>query len=104
MAREIVALYHGKDLAEKAEENFEKTFSKGGIPDDVLSVTVAENVPLIDVLLSEKIVESKNEWKRLLGEGAVTEMTSGEKIVESNIKATEGTYKIGKRRFIKITK
>jgi tyrosyl-tRNA synthetase len=102
LAKEIVSYYHGKNLAEKAEENFEKTFAKGGVPDDVLVLTVAEDVLMVDILLAEKIVESKTEWRRLVGDGAVTNMDTGEKITDEKIKAKNGTYKIGKRRFVKM--
>jgi len=34
--------------------------------------------------------------------GAIKEMSSGEKVIDPNTVAFPGTYKIGKRRFIKI--
>jgi tyrosyl-tRNA synthetase len=102
LAKEIVTLYHGQKSAESAEENWNKTFSKGGVPDDVLTLTVAEGTTMIDVLLTEKVVESKTDWRRLVENGAVTNMTTGEKITDPNMKALVGTYKIGKRRFVKI--
>jgi tyrosyl-tRNA synthetase len=102
LAREIVKMCHSADAADRAEENWNKTFSSGGAPDDVLKIEVAENVPLVDVLLAEKKVDSKTEWRRLIGDGAVTEMNTGEKITDEKINAKNGVYKIGKRRFIKI--
>jgi tyrosyl-tRNA synthetase len=98
----VVEMYYGKDKAQKALENFEKTFAKGGVPDDVIEVTVAEGTELIDVLMSEEIVASKTEFRRLMSEGAITTMTSGEKISDTDAKVKSDTYKIGKRRFIKI--
>ncbi len=100
LAKEIVTLYHGKDLAEKAYKNFEETFSKGGIPEDILKINIAENTPLVDVLLDQKIVESKTEWRRLVGDGAVSK--DGVKIEDSNTNSIKGVYKIGKRRFVEI--
>jgi tyrosyl-tRNA synthetase len=102
VAKTIVAMLHSEKLAENAEKNFEKTFSKGGIPEDILEVTIAKDSNLIDLAVSEKIVESKSEWRRLVEEGAVSNMDNGEKINDSNIKVSSGTFKIGKRRFIKI--
>ncbi len=101
LAKEIVTLCHSQDAAHKAEENFEKTFSKGGVPDDVGEVEVARDTALIDVLLAEKIVESKTDWRRLVEDGAVTHMPDT-KITDSAIKAETGVYKVGKRRFLKI--
>ena len=107
LAREIVTLYHGQKDAEKAEENWIKTFSEGGVPDDILTINVSDTVTvedklMVDVLLAEKVVESKTDWRRLVSDGAVTNMNNEEKITDSNIKAIPGTYKIGKRRFVKI--
>lgn len=102
LAKEIVKMCYSEKEAEDAKNNFDKTFSQGGIPDDVLTINVANNVPMVDILLAENIVESKSEWRRLIESGAVTEMSSEEKIYDHNIKTKNGVYKIGKRRFVKI--
>jgi tyrosyl-tRNA synthetase len=102
LAYEIVKIYHGEKKAKEAEENFENTFSKGGIPEDVLEVSVNDGTKLVDVLLSEKIVSSKTEFRRLIGEGAITDMDKNEKIKDFEVKALKAVYKIGKHRFIKI--
>ena len=104
LAKEIVTMCHSANAAEKAEQNWSKTFSQGGVPDDILTLTVAEEVPMVDILLAEKVVESKTDWRRLIENGAVTNMESEEKITDPNQKAVTGTYKIGKRRFVKIVK
>ncbi len=112
LAYELVRLYHGKEKAKEAEENFEKTFAKGGVPDDVVEVSVAKGIMFVDILLAEKLIISKSEYRRLISEGAITKMASpgdtnrpredGSKITEIDFKVSNGTYKIGKRRFIKI--
>lgn len=100
LAKEVVSMYHGKDLAEKAEKNFEETFSKKGTPENILKISISENTPIVDVLLDQKIIESKTEWRRLVSDGAVSK--DGEKVEDSNINSVSGVYKIGKRRFIQI--
>ncbi len=102
LAFEIVKELNDATSAQRAQDIFESTFSKGGVPDDVLEISVAHGTLLVDVLLSEKIVESKTEFRRLVGEGAITFMETEEKISDTTIDATHGVYKIGKRRFIKI--
>ncbi len=102
LAKEIVTLCHSLEDANRAEQNFEKSFSKGGIPEDVLEVVIAEGTTLVDVLLSENIVSSKTDWRRLVEEGAVTHMESEKKVGDVSEKIKYGVYKIGKRRFIKI--
>ncbi len=102
LAREVVALYHGKEKAKKSEENFDKTFSKGGIPEDLLELNVAKDLLLSDVFTAKEVVSSKSEWRRLVEEGAVTNMETEEKISEPNIKVSDGVFRIGKKRFVKI--
>ena len=108
IARILVAELNSEKEAQEAQENFQNTFGKGGVPEDVLEVTVAQGYPLVDVLLAQQIVSSKNEFRRLVSEGAITKIDkglsaqAGEKITDTESKALIGTYKIGKRRFIKI--
>lgn len=102
LAHEIVKIYHGSKKADTARENFENTFSKGGIPDEVIEVGATRGEKLIDVLLDNKIINSKSEFRRLVYEGAVTNMDTENKITDPELISISGTYKVGKRRFIKI--
>ena len=102
LAKEIVKLCHSAEASDRAEENWNKTFSEGGVPDDVLTLTVAQDALMVDILLAEKIIDSKTDWRRLVENGAVTNMQSGEKITDDKTKAISGTYRIGKKRFVKI--
>ncbi|MFQ5661679.1 MAG: tyrosine--tRNA ligase [Candidatus Paceibacteria bacterium] len=100
LAGEIVTIYHGENGAQKAKENFENTFSSGGVPEDAQEVSVESGVELYDAVSS--LVESKSELRRLVESGAVTEV-GGEKITDINFKIQKDvTLKIGKRRFLKI--
>lgn len=100
LASEIVALCFGEREAEKARHTFEQTFSKGEIPEDIEEV--AAGTEWIDMVVTQKLVESKGEFRRLVEAGAVSEMNTGEKITDPNTITKPGVYKIGKRRFIKI--
>lgn len=104
LALEIVSMYYGATLANSAKSNFENTFSKGGVPEDVLQVKLKPGVKLVDVVLDNKMVSSKTEWRRLVAEGAVTSMDNDEKVSDSEQEAVEGTFRIGKKRFIRINK
>lgn len=105
LAKELVTIYHGESEAQKAEDNFDKTFSQGdGVPDDVLSVNVAQGVLLADVLLANKLIESKSEWRRLVVSSAIENVSTKEKIEDANFTLQEdATIKIGKKRFIQIS-
>ena len=102
LAYEIVKIYHGEKKAKEAQDNFINTFAKGGVPKDILEVSVKNDMKLVDLLLAEKIVSSKTEFRRLIGEGAITDMDKNEKVKDIEAKALKTVYKIGKHRFIKI--
>ncbi len=102
LAIEIVKLYHGEKEAEKAKQNFENTFGKGGVPENILEVNSDESKPLVEVLIEQGIVSSKSEWRRLVGDGAIGMIEPDQKITDENFKANPGIYKIGKKRFIKL--
>ena len=99
---EVVKIYHGEKKAKDAQNNWEKTFSKKEIPTEVDSVFIKKGSLLVEVLLLEKIISSKNEFRRLIGEGAITNMDKNEKVSSFEELAQNGVYKIGKKRFCKI--
>lgn len=103
LAREIVTLYHSADAAQAAQDSWENAFSKGGLPDEIPEVLVAPGDLLVDVLIHEKLVESKSDFRRLIDECAVKIMPSDEKITDYKYAIAETVIvKIGKRKFIKI--
>lgn len=89
LAYEIVRLYHGEAEAASARDSFDSAFSKGGIPEDILTVKISQNTQLVDILLEQGLVSSKTEFTRLSKAGAIKEIDIG-------------VYRIGKHRFIKI--
>jgi len=100
LARQIVAIYHGEEAAEGAEKAFVETFQKGKLPDDVSVYKVASKTPMADALLATGVVASKNEFRRLVEEGAVTEW-EGKKISDPFMAVDRTmTLKVGKRRFV----
>lgn len=107
LAEEIVTTYHSKEKAEEAKENFEKTFSKGEFPEDAKVVETKKGVKLGDVLVENKIISSKTEFRRLIESGAIS-TASGKKIQTPNIlveELEEGNgqkLRIGKKSFVKI--
>ena len=101
LAKEIVKMYHGEKEAKKAQENFERTFSKREFPEDAKVLKVLKTDKLIDVLVDNKIVESKSEFRRLILAGAVSDFPN-KKISDSNeaVGGSERKLKVGKRVFV----
>lgn len=104
LAREIVSMYHGEDAADKAVKNFEETFSKGDtISEDAPEISVESGVSLADVLVENDVVVSKSEFRRLIQNGAIKNMESGEKIEDPQHKVSGNIdLKVGKKNFVKI--
>ena len=103
LARDIVTIYHGEEWAERAEKNFTDTFGKKGMPEDVEEVVVEAGTLLVDVLLDRAVVTSKNEFRKLIAKGAITDMATGEKVDDVHaVVGRHADFKIGKRRFLKV--
>lgn len=103
LGKELVTMYHSKKSAEKAEANFIATFQNKEIPKDVLEIKAAKDALLVDVFLKQKLVSSKTEFRRLVDEHAITNLDMNEKVTDSNTKVSNGVYRIGKKRFCKIS-
>ena len=103
LAKEIVSLYHSESEAKKAEESFVNTFQKGEIPKEMTELSTNNVQNLMDILVQTKNISSKSEFRRLIKEGAVTSLESGEKIDDPNFVPKNGqSFRIGKKTFIKI--
>lgn len=104
LARTVVEMYHSKELAEKAEQDWIETFSNKGLPTDIPEFSFVENMSLCDLLIQEGLVKSKSEFRRLIEEGAIKAITNEgeEKIIDTNSMIGLRAYKIGSKRFIRV--
>lgn len=100
LAQTIVDMFHPKGEGAQARANFESTFSQHQVPVDVPECNVEQGQKLLDVLMLQKIVASKNEGRRLLKEGAVTH--EGVVVSDENWPLKAGVVKVGKRRFLRL--
>ncbi len=106
LARELTARYHSKEAAQQAEENFEKVFRKGGLPDDIAEKKIQsdEDIWLPQLLLELEMVKSTSDGRRMIKQGAVS--LDGEKVtdVKKNVSPQgEILVKVGKRRFCRVS-
>jgi tyrosyl-tRNA synthetase len=102
VAADIAKRFHGEKAAKEAEESFIKTFAKGGVPEDIQQLRLANGEPLGEALVKAGVVESKTDWRRLVTDGAVRN-EEDEKITDPNfLPKNSMILKIGKRRFVKI--
>jgi len=101
LAKETVKAYKGEKEAQKAEEYFINTFSKRETPVDMLEIMAKKGELLSDILLNNKIVSSKSDFRRLV-EGKAVDVD--EKELADMFYKTEKTItvKVGKKKFVKI--
>jgi tyrosyl-tRNA synthetase len=102
IAKDIVARFHGIKEADLAEEQFENTFSKGGVPDDIDIVELKKGENLVDKLVKQQIVSSKTEWKRLVEANGVRDINENKITAMNYSPESDVILKIGKRRFVKV--
>ncbi len=103
LAYAITELCFGPKDAQYAMEIFEKTFQKKEILDDVPEIVAAAGDDIGALLIEKGFVSSKTELRRLASFGAITEVGKNKKITQEEISTIkDGTYKIGKHRFVKI--
>ncbi len=110
-AREIIKMYHGEQFIKQAEERY-KTVAKGGIPDNIEEIKIESSIigngiSLPDLLLLSKIVPSKSEGRRLIGQNGIS--LNGTKVNDVNTAITfknfvnnELVIQKGKKKFVKI--
>ncbi len=105
LARELTARFHGAAAAKSAEENFEKVFQQGGVPEDLPEVRfkATEPMALPQLLVDAGLVKSTSEGRRMIQQSAVS--IDGEKVTDVHSIITpigEMLLKVGKRRFSKV--
>jgi len=104
LAWEIVALYHGENEAQKAQEGFENLFSKGEIPEDIPEFEMAAgSLKVVNLLVTAGLCATNGEAKRLIMGGGVS--IDGEKVSawDAEMEPQSGMIvRAGKRKFAKI--
>ncbi len=101
LAYEIVKIYHGEKEAGRAQENFVKMFQKREAPDEMQEIKIKKGDLLGDVLVENKIISSKSEFRRLVKNKAID--VDGRAIENIDYVVEKTTVvKVGKKKFIRI--
>jgi len=103
LAEEIIARYHDKKQAKKAQQNFIDRFAKNQIPEEMDEFTFSKGIKVANLLKDSNLVSSTSEAYRMIKQGAVK--MDGEKINDKELTLNEGTsvYQVGKRKFARVT-
>ena len=105
LARELTARFHSPAAALEAEENFEKVFQQGGLPDVIPEVRlpVSDEIWVPQLLVDAGLVSSTSDGRRMIQQGAVS--LDGEKVSDQSARVPavgDVLAKVGKRRFCKV--
>lgn len=106
LAREIVSMYHSKEEAESASEEFDRVFREKGLPDEVPKFELSwddRKIWIVRLLTETGMVPSASEARRLVSQGGVT--VEGVKVedVDAEISLEQDLLlKVGKRRFLQV--
>ena len=104
LARTIVRLYHGEEVALEAEEEFKRVFQQRALPTDIPEYAMdapTEPIFVPQFCTDAGLTASNGEARRSIKAGAFK--VNGEKYTEENLTLEEGMIvQVGKRKFIKI--
>ena len=102
LGREIVARYHGEEVANAAVEGFKSQFAKGALPEDIPEVTVTSTT-IPNLLKDAGLCASTSDAMRMIRQSAVK--CDGKVITDKSAPVEKGSaiWQVGKRRFAKVT-
>jgi tyrosyl-tRNA synthetase len=104
----LVSMYYNREQALQAQEEFERMFTGGGLPNEIPEVslsTLGPRIWVVKLLTATGTVNSGGEARRLIKGGGL--YLDSDRITddELEIDLKEGMlFKIGKRRFFRIVK
>lgn len=110
LAGVIVTMYHGPDEAETAEEEFDRVFAKGGLPDEIPepAITVEGQsdrgaVWIVALLVATGLARSNGAARRLIEQGGIRLDGNVVSAVDSTLAVYDPhLLQAGKRRFVRI--
>lgn len=105
LAKEIVKIYHGEKLAQKAEQEFKKVFKEKKLPSEIKEIKInKKEIDILELLVELKLASSKSEAKRLIKQNAVRIDGSLKNDWREKIRIKkEMVIKVGKRKFVKVS-
>ena len=104
LAREIVAMYHGKIAAGETEKEFERVFSQHRVPSSIPVKKInKKTINIVDLLVETGLAASRGEARRLVEQGGVKVDGKMESDWSDEITVKSGmVIQVGKRRFVRL--
>jgi len=105
LAHLIVEMYYGKETADSSQNEFVNVVQNKGVPSDIPEIKINSDKSLVEIILDNKLADSKGEIKRLIAQGGLK--INDEKCTDINTVVSMSdlpvVIKAGKRKFIKVT-
>lgn len=102
----IVEMYYNTEEADKAQAEFVNVVQNKGVPSDVPEYKIDADTTVAEIVMTNKLVESKGELKRLAAQGGLK--LNDEKCSDINtaisLDMLPVVLKVGKRKFCKVVK
>jgi len=104
LAKEIVAIYHGKKASLAAEREFNRVFKEKKLPLKIPVMKIKkEFFNILELLVEIKMASSKAEAKRLIEQGGVKIDGETKKDWREKIEIKKGRIvQVGKRKFVRL--
>ena len=101
IAHDIVKRFYGEKEAKKALDEWERVFSKGGLPEQIEEAP-GDGMKLVEFVTEHALAASSSEAKRLLDQGAVS---VNEEIVKEwgHVLKKGDIVRVGPRKFLKVS-
>ena len=104
LAFELVKMYHGENLAQKAQKNFSTIFKEKKLPEKIETKKISgKKMPAVELLFKSGLVNSKSEARRIIGQNGmkIDGKISNDWKKEIDIR-NEILIQVGKRKFLRI--
>ena len=105
LANEVTTLCHGADAAAAAEATAREVFEKGGVGDDLPTLTMAEGdlpVSIVQLIVKSGLAKSGKEAKRLIAENGAklddAPLTDGGLMIDASALSSPIKLSAGKKR------
>ncbi len=106
-AKEIAARFHDQAAARRAEDDFERRFSQGAMPDEMPQLELTSGgqpMGIAHVLKAANLTASTSEAMRLIEQGGIK--IDGERVEDRAMQLVSGrsfVLQVGKRKFARVT-
>lgn len=104
LAREIVAIFYGEEMADSAAEDARR-MHEGLAPSDAPQVLIDGPRSIVDLLFESGLVKSKGEARRLVEQGGVRLNGLSVPAVDAQVEPADGIDQViqaGKRKFLRV--